>query len=127
MRYRPSMSFDAETLELFDRAAEGDVETRAADGTIHRTIVWIVVDDGEVFLRSYRGEGARWYREALANPDVALHVAGRRVPARAVAAADAASIARTSSGLARKYAGDPSTPAMLRDEILATTLRLDPA
>jgi hypothetical protein len=34
-------------------------------------------------------------------------------------------VARTSAGLERKYAGDPATPSMVRDEILDTTLRLE--
>jgi hypothetical protein len=127
MRYRELMTFSPEMLALLDRTWEVEIETRGPDGSAHRTIVWIVVDADEAFLRSYRGAGARWYREALADPEVAVHVDGRRVPARAVPTADDRSIARTSSALARKYAGDPSTPVMLRAEILETTLRIDPA
>jgi hypothetical protein len=44
-----------------------------------------------------------------------------------VLAADADSIARTSAGLVRKYAADPATPRMVRDEVLPLTLRLEPA
>ena len=110
-----------------DAAEEVEIETRALDGTVHRTIIWVVVDDGRVHVRSVRGAIARWYREALAHPDVALHVDGRRIPFRAVPAADAASVEACSVGLRRKYRRSYSLRSMLRPEILDTTLRLDPA
>ena len=51
----------------------------------------------------------------------------RRLPACAVPAHDADSVSRTSAELERKYEGDPAAHSMVRDEILVTTLRLDPA
>ena len=110
-----------------DRAEEVDIETSAAGGETHRTTIWVVVDGDDVFIRSYNGANARWYREATANPHVALHVDGQRLAATAVLAADPDSIARTSAGLERKYAGDPATPRMVRDEVLPLTLRVEPA
>ncbi|MFL5686534.1 MAG: DUF2255 family protein [Chloroflexota bacterium] len=121
------MPFSNDDLRAIDAAKEIEVETSAGPGAeLHRTITWVVVDRDDVFVRSWRGVTARWFREALANPDVAIHVDGRRIPARAVPARDADSIARTSAGLQRKYDGDSSTPSMVRADILETTLRLDP-
>ena len=125
--YAAAMSFSTEDLAAIDRAEEVRVETQAPGGPVHRTIIWVVVDDGEVFIRSYRGPDARWYREALVQPSVALHVDGRRIAARAVPAADPRSIERTSAALVRKYPGDPATPKMNRPEVLDLTLRLEPA
>jgi hypothetical protein len=121
------MAFTADELHLIDRTVEVEIETTSGDGPTHRTIIWAIVDDDAVFIRSYRGPTARWYREALANPAVALHVDGRRLAATAVPAADPASIERTSQGFARKYPDDPATPKMLRPEVLDLTLRLEPA
>lgn len=122
------MPFDRDDLDAIDRAKEIHIETTQGPGAeVHRTIIWVVVDGDEVFIRSWRGRTARWYREALANPDVAIHVGKRRLPARAVPAHDADSVTRTSAALERKYAGDPATASMVRDDILDTTLRLDPA
>lgn len=121
------MPFDPRTLDLLARAEEIEIETRSAAGAVHRTIIWIVVDEGVVFVRSVNGGTARWYREATAEPSVAIRAAGERIPARAVSVTDPALVARTSAGLERKYAGDPSLQSMLREEILGTTLRLDPA
>ena len=121
------MAFDRTDLDAIDRAKEIRIETAAApDAERHRTIIWIVVDGDDVFIRSWRGATARWFREATANPEVAIHVGERRLAARAVPATDPDSVARTSKGLEAKYAGDPATPSMVREEILATTLRLEP-
>jgi hypothetical protein len=115
-----------ETLAAIDAAKEVRIETQAADGTLHRTIIWAVVEDGRVYIRSYRGASARWYREAVAQPEVALRVGRTRVPYRAVVATDPASIAACSAGLSKKYRRSYSLEAMLRDDVLDTTLRLDP-
>jgi hypothetical protein len=40
-------------------------------------------------------------------------------------ATDPHSVERTSAGLRRKYAGEQEVDAMVRDEILHTTLRLE--
>jgi len=121
------MPFSPPDLEAIDRSKEVRIETSAGPGAeIHRTIIWIVVEGGEVFVRSWRGVTARWYREALADPDLAIHVGERRLPARANPERDQGAIARASSAFERKYAGDPATPSMVREEILITTLRLEP-
>ena len=121
------MPFDRTDLDAIDRAKEIRIETSAGPGAdVHRTIIWVVVDRDDVFIRSWRGPTARWYREAIANPNVAIHVGKRRLPARAVPARDADSVARTSKALEAKYAGDPATPSMVREDILETTIRLEP-
>jgi hypothetical protein len=123
------MPFEPDDIELIDVSKTVRIETARPGGPVHKTILWAVVDDGEVFVRSWRGATARWFREARADPDVAILLGRggkRRIPARAVLATDPDSIARTSAGLERKYLGDPSTASMVRDEILDTTLRLDP-
>jgi hypothetical protein len=121
------MSFTPEELDLINRTVEMEIETRAPDGPAHRAVIWAVVDDAQVYVRSHKGAEARWYREAIANPAVALHVDGKRLTATAIPADDPDSIERTSAGLRTKYAGDPATSAMVRPEVLDTTLRLEPA
>jgi hypothetical protein len=120
-------SFGAEQRALLERLREVEIETRAApEAPLHRTIVWVVVDPGgRVLVRSYRGPGARWYREALAQPDCRLLVAGQALAVRVESAADQDRVTACSDGLARKYAGDPSLPPMLAHH-LETTLQLLP-
>jgi hypothetical protein len=125
--YAANMSFPAEDVSALAAAEEVEIETQAPGGPVHRTIIWAVVDDDEVFVRSYLGPTARWYREALANPAVAVHVDGRRIPSTAIPATDPDSIERTSDGFRRKYAGDSAVKAMVAPGNLETTLRLEPA
>ena len=120
------MSFSPEELDLIDRTVEVEIETQPPDGPSHRTVIWAVVDEGQVFVRSWKGNGARWYREALANPAVAIHVDSRRLTATAIPATDPDSVERTSAQLRTKYAGDPAAKSMVRPEVLETTLRLEP-
>lgn len=122
-----STIFTPEQLELLDATEEVDIETALPGGPVHRVIIWVMVEDGEVLIRSYLGGRARWFQEATASGHAVLHVAGERIPVRVVDATDEASVERASSGLARKYAHSPSLPPMLRDEVLDTTLRLEPA
>jgi hypothetical protein len=85
-----------------------------------------VVDGGDVFIRTYRGPKSRWYRELLAGPG-ALVLNGQRVPVRAIAAADGASVKRASDGYRKKYRKGSSLDSMLVPSVLSTTLRLEPA
>jgi hypothetical protein len=119
--------FDASDLALLREEDEIEVETSATEeGPTHRAIIWVVVDDRDrVLIRSYRGPGARWYREISARPETLVHVRERGLPARAIPANDEDRIAACSAGLRRKYAGDPAMPRMLRDH-LETTLELVP-
>ena len=132
MGYAGFMRFEPGELAWLDATEEVEIETATPGGTPHRTIIWVVVDGDEAFIRSVNGPTARWYREAVANPGVTIH-SRRRVqpahvlPARAEAAADSASIERTSEALRRKYARDPALGTMLKPEIFETTLRLAPA
>ena len=121
------MTFAATDVAAIAAAEEIRIETTAPDGTVHRTIIWIVVHDGDVYVRSVNGPEARWYREATATGEVALHVDGRRIPARVVPATDAEGVAACSAGLEAKYKGDYSLASMLEPETLPTTLRVVPA
>ncbi len=121
------MTFSAPDLAAIAAAEEIRIETTAADGTAHRTIIWIMVDKDDVSVRSVNGPDARWYREATASGEVALHVDGRRIPARVEPAADPDRVAACSAAIEEKYRGDPSVRSMLQPETLPTTLRVVPA
>ncbi|TMC74851.1 MAG: DUF2255 family protein [Chloroflexi bacterium] len=119
------MNFPKATLALLDRSREVDIKTRSPKGTTHSVPIWVVVDGDDVFIRTYRGPKSRWYLELLAGPG-ALVVDGKRIPVRAIAAADAASVKRTSDGYRKKYRKSNSLDAMLVPSVLPTTLRLEP-
>jgi hypothetical protein len=121
------MSFAEDDLARLEAAEEIEIETQAPDAPTRRTVIWVVVDDGEVFIRTFKGPKSRWYRDALANPAVAIHIDGKRLAATAIPATDPDSIERTSSGFLGKYADDPASKAMVAPDVLETTLRLEPA
>jgi hypothetical protein len=107
---------------------EVGIRTTGANGTEHTAIIWAVVDGRDrVLVRSWKGAGARWFREATAGRPVALILGDDAHRVMVHAATDAERVAACSEALERKYAGDPATPSMVRAEILETTLELTPA
>ncbi|MGH8928244.1 MAG: DUF2255 family protein [Acidimicrobiia bacterium] len=118
-------SFEPEQLNLIAVTKEVRVETRSGD-RVYRTVIWVAVQDGTIFVRSVRGPAGRWYQRALADPDIALKVGRTRILARAVPATDATSVELASAGFRAKYPRSRSLDSMMRPETLPTTLRLDP-
>jgi hypothetical protein len=120
--------FEPGLLQRLAAAGEVEIETRRRTGESRRTVVWIVVDGGQVYVRSVRGPGGKWYQRLRQDPNGAIHLAGSGTPVRAVPVGDEAKIERVSAALRRKYARQGSSLArMLRPETLPTTLRLEPA
>jgi hypothetical protein len=107
---------------------EIEIETRADDDApAHRTTIWAVVDGDDVFVRSYRGPRSRWYREISDHPEAVVHIDGESQPVRAVHATDPESVQRASEGYRHKYADSSVVDSMLVDDVLPTTLRLEPS
>jgi hypothetical protein len=127
MGYAGAMRFEPAEIALLDATEEVRIETAQPGGPPHRTIIWVMVDGDDVFVRSVNGPGARWYREAVADPSVTIHAGDRALPARAVAAPDADSVRRVNEALQRKYTGSTGLREMLEPDIFDTTLRLEPA
>lgn len=120
------MKHDPKILALLAKANTVRIETRRSPrAPVHQTPIWVVVDGEGVYVRSYTGRTGRWYREIRANPRAALLKAGQRIPVRAVQVRTSAAIARASKGYLTKYAKSPYAQAMIKGEILSTTLRLE--
>jgi len=118
------MSLTAEQLQEIGDAREVVIETRRGD-RVTGTVIWVVVGDDDVYVRSVRGESGRWYQRAVADANVALRVGDARFEFRAVPANDSDSIESASQALRKKYRGR-SLENMLLAETLGTTLRLEP-
>jgi hypothetical protein len=128
MGYAPAMPFAPADLAALSDTEEIEIETRSlTDAQAHRTIIWVMTDGADAFVRSVRGPAGRWYREASADPKVVVHAAGRALQATVVPAADGDSVARTNAGLERKYGGIDGFDEMLVPDTFPTTLRLEPA
>ncbi len=123
---RREARFGRSVLRRLEAADEVEIETRSARGAVHRTVVWVASAAGDLYVRSVRGEKGRWYRELVATGEGALHLGRTRIPVRACPVADERSVADASEGLRRKYRRGAPLAAMLRDEVLPTTVRLEP-
>ena len=121
-------AFDDTVIQLLAELEEVEVETRAGpDAPSHRVTIWVVVDADAAYVRSVRGARGRWYREARAYPEAVVYAGGRELPVHLEPVSDAATIARVSDAVLRKYMQWPNDArAMVRDEVLPTTLRLHP-
>jgi hypothetical protein len=120
-----AVTLSTQDLERISGASEVVIETRSGD-RIFGTVIWVAIDQGDVFVRSVRGHAGRWFQRALADPEVTLRVGDTRFRFLAESAADDESVQRTSDGLSAKYPKGRSLDAMLRPEVLDTTLLLQP-
>jgi hypothetical protein len=116
--------FDADILrELRDRR---EVAIRTEKHPESAVIVWVVVADDEVFLRSVRGSKGRWYRDLATGGSAILELASHRLEVQAQPVNDADAIERASREYLRKYRPSSYAEAMVRPEVLPTTLQLEP-
>ena len=116
--------FDGDTLrELRDLQ---EVAIRTEKHPASAVVIWVVVADDEVFVRSVRGTKGRWYRDLAAGGPATLEFYGEELAVQAVPATDTGSIERASHEFLSKYWSSPYAPSIVRPEVLETTLRLDP-
>lgn len=117
-------TFDAETLHALQVAQEPRIRTDKHP--TNAVVIWVVVDGGDVFVRSWLGARGCWYQDLAAGGPATLEFAGRRLPVQAIPASDAASVERASREILRKYRHSGHAQEMVRADILPTTLRLEP-
>jgi hypothetical protein len=122
-------SFSAETVAHVGQAEEIELETRAAaSAPTRRTIIWIVADRANLYVRSVRGPQGKWYQRVQHHPRATLHAGGQTLTVRLAPVTDTAEIDRISAAYRRKYAADASAvQAMLAPATLPTTMKVTPA
>jgi hypothetical protein len=108
-------------------AREVDVVVPAPDRPDVRAPIWVVVVDGDLYVRSWKGDAGIWYRRASRYGTGSVFAAGRELPVRFTAVAERGVNARIDEAYLRKYESSPYTEAMMRRPATGTTLRLDPA
>jgi len=116
--------FDADILRELRDFREVAIRTEKHPETA--VVIWVVVADEEVFVRSVRGSKGRWYRDLSTGGSATLEFAGRRLGVQAIPVSDADPIARASREYLSKYRPSPYAQSMVRAEVLPTTLRLEP-
>jgi hypothetical protein len=76
------------------------VTTENEDGSPRETTIWLVVMDGQGYIRT---ANTRWGRNVDRNPDVILRIETREYPLRAVRVADDALFQRVMTHFREKY------------------------
>jgi hypothetical protein len=78
--------------------------TPRRDGPLSRRPIWVVVVDGEAYVRSYRGESGGWYRQARAEGLATIGVDGRALEVDVEAVSDDKQTVRCPTPTARSTA-----------------------
>jgi hypothetical protein len=119
-------ALDQDTLQLLDQSIEVDIWTPRRDGSMSSRPIWVVVVDGDAYVRSYRGARGAWYRRALADGGAVLGIDGRTLEVVGQPTADDELNRRVSEAFRAKYGtrSPGPTEAMVSPEITRTTMRL---
>ena len=121
-----SSGLDRATLASLDESVEVDMVTPRRDGSLSRRPIWVVVVDGDAYVRSYRGESGAWYRRARTDGLAMIGVDGREIEVGVEPVSDDETNRKVSDAFRAKYSGRSPRPTetMVNDEVSQTTLRL---
>lgn len=117
---------DGPLLARLAAAEEIDLRLESSDGLVSGRPVWVVVVDGDAYVRAYGGVGAPWHRRARRTGRGEVAVGGETFSAALEPVERGPLDARVSAAYDAKY-GDRSpgpTQALLTPEAVAATLRL---
>ncbi|MBV9586945.1 MAG: DUF2255 family protein [Alphaproteobacteria bacterium] len=116
--------FDSETLSALRGVKEVTIRTEKHPNAA--VVIWVVVADDQVFVRSVYGRKGRWHRDLAAGGPAILEFATRQLTVEAVPESDPGAVDRASGEYLRKSRPTPYSQAMVEPEVLPTTLRLEP-
>ena len=108
-------------------AREIDVLVPAPDLPDVRTPIWVVEIGGELYVRSWKGDGGRWYRRAKRYGDGSVVTSAGAHQVHFTPVTDPSLDAAVDDAFRAKYADSPYSQAMIDPPAAGTTLRLDPA
>jgi hypothetical protein len=120
------MALDQGTIDTLDSTSEVHMLTPRRDGSTSSRPIWVVVVEGEAYVRSYRGERGAWYRRTRTDGKAALELDGQTVDVSAEHVGDEETNRKVSDAFRAKY-GERSpgpTETMVNAEVSRTTLRL---
>jgi hypothetical protein len=100
-----SSGLDRATLANLDESIEVDMVTPRRDGSLSRRPIWVVVVNGNAYVRSYRGESGGWYRRARADGLATIGVDGRALEVRVQPVCDDETNRKVSDAFHAKYTG----------------------
>jgi hypothetical protein len=117
---------DPATLANLEESIEVDMVTPRRDGSLSRRPIWVVVVDGNAYVRSYRGDRGAWYRRARADGQATIGLDDRAIEVGVEPVSDDETNRKVSDAFRAKYSGRSPGPTetMVNDEVSRTTLRL---
>ena len=117
---------DRATLANLDETVEVDMVTPRRDGSLSSRPIWVVVVDGDAYVRSYRGESGAWYRQARSDGQATIGVDRRAIKVGVEPVSDDETNRQVSDAFRAKYSARSPGPTetMVNDEVSRTTLRL---
>jgi hypothetical protein len=120
--------FAPDALEVLERMDEVRIEPSREGQAVKPVIIWVVVVDGQVYVRSARGAAGHWYQALLRRPQGTLHAGRVRIPFRAQHVSEPDTVAHVNEAYQRKYGHKwpAETESMLVEDVVPTTLRLEP-
>src|SRR3954451_5366767 len=121
------MTWDAATAAHLAEIREIEVIVPAPDRPAVRAPIWIVAVDGNLYVRSWKGEDGHWYRRAHRYGAGSIAAAGQEDPVRFVPAGEPGLDAKIDRAYLRKYGDSSYARAMTRTPAAGTTVRLEPA
>jgi hypothetical protein len=119
-------ALDEATLETLNDRIEVEMLTPRRDGSISSRPIWIVVVEGDAYVRSYLGQRGAWYRRAAADGAATIRIDDRTIEVGLEPVGDEDVNRQVSDAYRAKY-GERSasaTDSMVTPEVIGTTLRL---
>lgn len=118
-------TWTAEELHSLARVSEIRVAGRRQDGSLRAlTIVWHVVIDGRLYVRSVRGVEGGWYKGVMHHHEGAISWDGKT--REVTYAPDATVNDQIDTAYLNKYGSGSPTRAITNAAAKATTLRIEP-
>jgi hypothetical protein len=91
-----------------------EVITKNLDGTLKTTTIWLVVVDGDGYIRT---GNTRWWSNIQRDPDLVLRVEGKEYPLRAEPVEDAGLRQRVVDAFRAKYGWIDRAMAAIRSDV----------
>jgi hypothetical protein len=121
----PMTAWTGQELSSLESADEIRVAGRRRDGTLRTlVIVWHVVVDGLLYVRSVRGTEGQWYKGVVRHFEGAISWRGH--DREVVYTLDSSHDAEIDAAYAAKYGTGSATRAITSEIATQTTLRIDP-
>ena len=118
-------SWTAEELRELERISEIRVAGRRRDGSLRTlTIVWHVVVDGSLYVRSVRGADGSWYKGVIRHHEGAISWDGKTRDVTYIP--DTTVDDQLDAAYYTKYGNGSATRAIVNSTARPTTLRVEP-